>query len=74
MMLYEVYVDIIREEMLHKNMTQKELCEAVGCTTASMSRYLSYKTEMPFDIAEKCFDVLGYDMDVNPREESSDGC
>ena len=74
MMLYEIYVDIIREELWRHQMTQKDLCEAVGISTASMSRYLSYKTVMPFDIAEKCFHALGYYLNLIPRKEESDGC
>lgn len=69
MMIHEICVDLIKEEMMLKNITQKDLCSAIGCTEASMSRYLTKQCKMPLLVVEMCFHYLGYYLTLHPIEE-----
>ena len=54
-------VNFIRYNLMkEQGITAKELCEKIGVTEASMSRWLNHNRKMPFDVASRSLEVFGY--------------
>lgn len=57
---YEIIIRLIEKEMENQHYNQREFAKAIGCTEATLSRYLNFKTDMPFAVIQRSLYLLGY--------------
>ena len=51
----------LRKARLAKKLSQKELADELGVTTATISRYESGERKLPVEIAKRIAEILGVD-------------
>ena len=62
----------LRKARLAKKLSQKELADELGVTTATISRYESGERKLPVETAKRIAEILGVDW-YTPFDEEEQG-